>query len=174
MNKLSLLCVAFCIMLCPLFYSSCNEDELPPITREGKNTFGCFVNGELFLPKGPLGQSGLHAEVSNYRDTVTLNIYAGNSGDNKVLVVSIYDSPVLQTGKSYDLKNPGFHVHYIDYDDSKNCTYETVEEGHITISKLELSEDIISGTFEITILSNNCKDSVSLKQGRFDIAEIVR
>ena len=176
MNNLSLLCAGFCIILCPLFYSACNEDEdeLPPITMEGRNTFGCLVNGELFLPNGPLGQFGLHAEISNYNDTTGLIIYVDNTTANKTLAVSIFDSPILQTGKSYDLRDSNFQVQYIDYDDSNNCTYETVEEGYITLSKFELTENIISGTFEIKILSKDCNDSVSLKQGRFDIAEIVR
>ena len=99
MNNLSLLCAGFCIILCPLFYSACNEDEdeLPPITMEGRNTFGCLVNGELFLPNGPLGQSGLHAEISNYNDTTGLIIYVDNTTANKTLAVSIFDSPILQT-----------------------------------------------------------------------------
>lgn len=176
MSNLSWLCAGWCIILCSFFYGACNEDqdELPPITMEGRNTFGCFVNGELFLPKGPLGQSGLHAEISNYRDTAGLIIYASNTAANKVLTMSILDSPMLQMGKPYDLRDSNFQVQYIDYDDSRNCTYESVEEGYITLSKFELTENIISGTFEIKLLSKNCNASVTLKQGRFDIAEIVR
>jgi hypothetical protein len=141
---------------------------------EGKNTFGCLVNGKLFVSKGPLGQSGLHAEISNYRDTIGVIIYASNTSVNKVLIVSIYDSPTLQTGKSYDLKNPNFQVQYTDYANSNSCTYESVQEGYVTFSKFDLSKNIVSGTFAITILSNNCKDLVSVTQGRFDIAEIIR
>lgn len=129
---------------------------------EGKNTFGCLVNGELFLPKGPLGQSGLHAEISNFSDTVGLIIYVSNTSTNKVLLISIYDSPRLQTGKSYDLKNPNFQVQYIDYDNKNSCTYESVEDGFVTLSKFELTENIISGTFELTILSKTCNDDYCL------------
>ena len=54
MNNLSLLCARFSIILCALFYSACNEDEdeLPPVTMEGKNTFGCLVNGKVFELEG--------------------------------------------------------------------------------------------------------------------------
>jgi hypothetical protein len=27
------------------------QQQLPPITTEGKNTFGCLVNGEVWLPE---------------------------------------------------------------------------------------------------------------------------
>ena len=29
-------------------------DQLPPETQTGANTFGCLINGEVFLPKGRL------------------------------------------------------------------------------------------------------------------------
>jgi hypothetical protein len=28
------------------------EDGLPPITQTGPNTFGCLINGSVFLPNG--------------------------------------------------------------------------------------------------------------------------
>ena len=39
------------------------KEELPPITQEGKNTFGCLVNGKVWLPKGYDGTSNL--DLSN-------------------------------------------------------------------------------------------------------------
>lgn len=49
--KPSLLLLALCAML--LTSMKCKKDyieknELPPITHEGKDTFGCYVNGEIF------------------------------------------------------------------------------------------------------------------------------
>ncbi|MCW3074373.1 MAG: hypothetical protein JWP69_1442 [Flaviaesturariibacter sp.] len=29
-----------------------DNDKLPPITQNGANTFGCLVNGKVWLPKG--------------------------------------------------------------------------------------------------------------------------
>ncbi|MEO6837649.1 MAG: hypothetical protein ABI185_04635 [Ginsengibacter sp.] len=28
-------------------------DQLPPATQSGANTFGCLIDGKVFLPKGP-------------------------------------------------------------------------------------------------------------------------
>ena len=50
------------LILLALFFmaSSCHQDditdlgnpnELSPITKEGLNTYGSYINGELFLPK---------------------------------------------------------------------------------------------------------------------------
>ncbi len=31
------------------------EDQLPPITETGANTFGCLINGKVFIPKDKTG-----------------------------------------------------------------------------------------------------------------------
>ncbi len=51
--------------------SKCSKDELPPETQEGKNTFGCYVNGKLFVPGGGLGP----IKTCYYQ-----SIYPGESG----------------------------------------------------------------------------------------------
>ena len=40
------------LALLAILLSACERDiptTLPPATQEGKNTFGCYINGELFL-----------------------------------------------------------------------------------------------------------------------------
>ena len=32
--------------------SRCKKDVLPPETQDGKNTIGCYIDGELFVPGG--------------------------------------------------------------------------------------------------------------------------
>ena len=43
---LMLLCAAGCKK------DKASEDQLPPATQTGANTFGCLVNGKVFVPKG--------------------------------------------------------------------------------------------------------------------------
>ena len=45
-------------------------DDLPPVTTTGANTFGCLVNGELFIPKvnfGPRRALESYFDISNGR-----------------------------------------------------------------------------------------------------------
>ena len=50
---LALSCVLLTNMTCKKSYIE--KNELPPITQTGANTFGCYVNGEIFLPRsGPM------------------------------------------------------------------------------------------------------------------------
>ena len=54
------------LLAVPLLWGGCDKplfqpnkdnteepEELPPITTTGENTFGCLVNGEVWLPAGP-------------------------------------------------------------------------------------------------------------------------
>ncbi|HYG16765.1 MAG TPA: hypothetical protein VEC12_13495 [Bacteroidia bacterium] len=54
MNK-SFIILLLLILAIPVWFAACIDDkpepkpEMPPLTFEGKNTFGCTINGELLL-----------------------------------------------------------------------------------------------------------------------------
>ena len=163
------------LALLAIGFSACQEDdELPAITSEGKNTFGCLVNGELWLPKGRLGQGGAFIEIQQPKDTVVINIYAGNDKANSNIAFSIHDSPTLQTGKTYDLTYDKFYARYVDYATDVSCHYDEALTGSIRLSKFDPDGNIIAGTFEFKAYSDGCKDTVTITEGRFDIGEIMQ
>ena len=45
--------------------SSTTEDQLPPETTTGAMTFGCKVNGKVFVPKDGNGRPGLYVQYVN-------------------------------------------------------------------------------------------------------------
>ena len=63
-------------------------------STEGKNTFGCVVNGKLWLPEGSLGQGATHAEIYKRPDTLAVNIYSSNQSQS--IFMSIIDFPDLR------------------------------------------------------------------------------
>lgn len=142
MNNLSLLCARFSIILCALFYSACNEDEdeLPPVTMEGKNTFGCLVNGKVFVSKGRPGNVGTYAEVQYAQDTIGVDLYAMNSETDQTLIFSFYDSPDLLESKRYDL------LKYTVFYTTKDCDYrsDNLINGWIELSRYDINAQIIS------------------------------
>lgn len=162
------------LLALPVAFSTCrDEDELPPITMEGKNTFGCLVNGKMFISKGGFGQSGTHAEVYKRPDTVAINIYAGNSVENQTIFISIIDSPDLRINGTYDFNNDKCcGLQYLNYDNEISCSYEAPVSGYVKLSKFDLSKGIVAGTFEFKAYSLECEDTVVITEGRFDIAEI--
>ncbi|MEM1406713.1 MAG: hypothetical protein AAGG59_08065 [Bacteroidota bacterium] len=60
MRHLSLSLMAMAVLMTLFAAAGCSDDEpgsqepidqLPPATREGRNTFGCLVNGEAWVTK---------------------------------------------------------------------------------------------------------------------------
>lgn len=162
------------------FLSSChlfdNEPELPPITTEGKGTFGCLVNGKLFLPDAPFGYgTGVRAELYKDDTLSAVNIYAGNSTIKESFFISILDEPFLQTGYTYDLTDTTrCGIEYLTYMLIPSCDYVKVISGSVKLLKFEVTSTpkIIAGTFELTASSVDCKDTIIVTQGRFDISDV--
>ena len=62
-------------------------------STEGKNTFGCVVNGKLWLPEGSLGQGATHAEIYKRPDTLAVNIYSSNQDQSIFMSIRIDIEP---------------------------------------------------------------------------------
>jgi hypothetical protein len=96
------------VLICglTLISASCKKekkgiDGLPPATQTGANTFGCLVNGVLFIPKG--NSSGTTFKQVNYGyEGGILSFYLSGSDmsrSGKLLSVKLRSSNIsLQTG----------------------------------------------------------------------------
>lgn len=155
--------------------TSCKKSKpevLPEITQEGKNTFGCLIDGQVFLP---------HTSFNNYArlsasymapPSPLLSISAPNDKkDGKSLSFYAKGLTVVE-GATYKLGREG--------DDgvvSAKCiiniglsytlfSSSTSLPGEIHISKL--TSDIISGTFSYDAVSPDGK-KIEIRDGRFDL-----
>lgn len=175
MNKLLLLLTMM------LTLSSCNKDDdnnsdtLPPATQTGANTVGCLVNGEVFLPK----QEGINpAVVVNY-EYINGEFFFSLSFDNQIGTglkgVSIGTLRIdLQAGQTYILnKNNQDDGDFTGggglYTINTEIYYYTNADitGELTITRIDLSNSIISGTFWFDAI-NEDGDVVEIREGRFD------
>jgi hypothetical protein len=157
------------------FLSCCElfkvEPQLPPITMEGKNTFGCFVNGKVWLPKGSrFIQAVLSTYFSGPAQRRNLSFGAENvdSGSGFVFYVN---NPIL-IDQNYLLTDTTTEVFYGENGFGHiGCDYEDdhVVAGKLKILKFDLSENIVAGTFEFTSFNPACGDTVKITEGRFDI-----
>jgi hypothetical protein len=163
------------ILLAAISLSACDscEDEipteLPAETQTGANTFGCYVNELLFIPK-------LH----DWKFTTFYDIEAIYSRNYNYLSIESY-SPGLGSIE-IKLNNPTEYnptlinqIYFRSYTDLLNCvSYQSYNTGNITLTKFDTVNFIVSGTFESNI---NCAfykkeflpDSISITNGRFDI-----
>jgi hypothetical protein len=156
---------------------SCSKDapvnkDLPPATEEGKNTFGCYIDGSPFVAKvrftigGPMAVSGIFDEETN---DLKLQATRENSEDH---LESIKIRATLYEGEgSYFMRASHDEVEgYVDYSGNK-CTYyhDLTNLGTIVITYLNPTKNIIAGTFEMELVNPDCYyKTLKITEGRFD------
>jgi hypothetical protein len=146
------------------------EDQLPPITTTGANTFGCKVNGKVWLPYGSFSVHALDVNcyVGNKINNPTLTITGsnrknGNLSDIGIDVINLISD--TSTYKIYNRLNEG-----LLYSDN-NQAYEPFDTfGIVKIIKLDTIAKIISGTFSfIGYTDHTHSKQVNVTDGRFDL-----
>ena len=153
-----------------LFNTNCKDkitlnpvkEELPAITQTGANTFGFLLNGEVWLPKAALLQQKLDLSYDPTYKGGTLNIIAKRYfSDGNFQSISMGGLMVSKAG-IYDL--------FVSFNDGK-CNYEvdiTKPVGVLIITKIDLVQKFISGTFEFKLEKQGCT-TINATQGRFDL-----
>jgi hypothetical protein len=151
------------------------EDELPLATQTGAGTFGCKINGKVFVPKGfdGTGRPNPHIQYDfDLQGQPYLSIQAsqfasgtGNGGVdigfNEINSIGYYNIGNLFSiafGWSNEIGNCGSASWY------NNVYYQ----GGGIITKLDINNRIISGTFECKFKRPDC-DTTKITDGRFDI-----
>ncbi|WP_340152471.1 hypothetical protein [uncultured Marivirga sp.] len=180
-----------------LIASSCQkedikvEDELPPITQEGLNTFGCKIDGEVLVPKD--GDPSLF--VGSRKGLIAGNPHAGENPVKSYFFIRVLNAqdeggdyiflyiPELEVEGEYELgnstgstpyeNNSPNHAIVISYDgETAGKRYLSFEGGgDIVIDRYDTINTIISGTFEFDVIkeSDPLSDTISVTDGRFDI-----
>ena len=149
---------------------SCEQEEvLPHATQEGKNTFGCLINGDVWVPKGYNGTPKLDLSYDPGYAGGALNLNAYRiSGENREYL-TIFASEVKSKGV-YELVDTDSAAAIFRI--SGRCSYDlddNVERtGKLIITNFDLDKAIISGTFEFTLAKPGC-DTIRVTEGRFDM-----
>ena len=146
-------------------------DELPPATMTGANTFGCLVNGEVWRPyTESIWESSLN--VKHDKGWVNCDqLFIGanrkfSSDFNQEIIINVW-CPKLGINNI----TPGKGV-FLDFFVEPPCGYryrvDTLSPYTINITKLDTINNIASGTFEFTVINNECQDTLRITEGRFD------
>ncbi|WP_400192899.1 hypothetical protein [Hymenobacter sp. B81] len=161
--------------------SKCKHDDptpaaqLPAATQEGKNTFGCLVNGQVWLPQG---SSGI---APNFRvsydpgyagGSLAIRTYRYPTGSSKGQGLILGSGGVARPG-TYALAAPDAAAFFsneawpfpcTEYDNDLPGTYC---RGTLTVTRLDIAARIVSGTFAFTLAKPGC-DTLRVTDGRFD------
>ncbi len=159
--------------------------KLPEATQIGANTFGCLVNGQLWLPEGApmFGGTSVNTDYDpslskgfltitarrfrspTDRETIGVTIDSARSGieytylpwDGKRLLLLRFSYENLKTkcGIASVDKDTG-------YDSTLFCS------GRVKLTRVDPEVRIVSGIFEYTLYKPGC-DTIKVTNGRFDI-----
>lgn len=140
--------------------------ELPPETQTGANTFGCYINGQPWMPYG------LNALSVGIADDSLLFINAKRKYSGHYTSLSFEFLNFESSNSLYPLAfNPTeAAVTYSDLSSNSNpkvYTVQTGSEGLLTITRLDTVERIMSGRFHFTA-TDGAGDTVRITDGRFD------
>lgn len=151
-------------------------DELPPETQTGANTFGCLVDGKVFIPKGnPLAGPVKKAQyqlvngrqgfgVSGSYSDGNISKLVGIIGDSVKVTIGTFGLTSLSAGKF----RGGYS--YGDLTIIPPIQYETneINLGELTITKFDTINQIVSGRFWFDAKNTNGQ-IVQIRSGRFDM-----
>lgn len=188
---------ALLLILLQITIVSCNkdenvvspcEDQLPAITTNGANTFGCCINGNLLKPRDGSGTfGGADGGFLTWGDP---------SGNNEYDEIDIHDFKSERTGsilihiqnvfnngvgdyiidqsnglRGYD-SNSNTHLfcRVFDYKNNQYQYYRSFDNsGVIKILRYDFANRTVSGTFNCKVVnSSNSNDTIQIKDGRFD------
>ena len=191
----------FNIFLATALFSACSKDnspqpepdKLPDATMVGANKAGCYINGELLLPKNGsqaiggspayglkigaglnfnlpiIGDDYLFVRIANLRD---------NGGDD--IYIHLNDTTIgvgnYQIGQSNGQyfadghNNPQVIAHTYDAINLGKTFYSFPNSGIIIITRFDYLNGIYSGIFNCTLYNkDNPAETIQVTDGRFDI-----
>jgi hypothetical protein len=180
------LAVLFCFISVSAIFckKSSPGDSLPPITQEGKNTFGCKINGKVWVPHWNClyltgGTAEMDYAIVPKTDSSLLplvwEMHLGREADFSLF--SFQQAPTLSDHLIY---HPGniFDSLRIDYIGPPVNLYNNINvfvkivPRFFNIDKLDTLNKIVAGTFAFTLYgsdNNSNLDSVVITEGRFDL-----
>lgn len=163
----------YCLLFCSLFFlsNSCKkEDPLPATTGEGKNIFACYVNGEVWKPYSEDFKANTRS-AEYYSGTLSIGALRSTKDFSEKIFIVLKDIP-LTTG-SYPLNDSTKYGRYIKTlaGTVGGDTYTTIPThvGNVTITKVDQSRRIVTGTFFFKARQTNGSATVTVADGRFDL-----
>ncbi len=170
--------IAFSITACkkPPVEPESDTLELPPKTQEGKHTFGCLLDGEVFVAgldnANPLGTIplGVNYDAPNDYLIVQGKRERSNGAIERVTIrVLIPDG--INTYEMY-FETDEF-TGYGGVGDVIGCGFyhDLDNKGSVTITHLDTIKNTVSGTFAMELINPDCeeKQTMSVTDGRFDV-----
>lgn len=152
------------------------EEQLPPETHSGSGTFGCLINGAVFLPTGtPLAGPILSCGYQYINGGYYFQLKARQDIGSQTLTIALFtDSLEIEQGTLLRLSQKnlsgyayGQHGHYEVSSTPKLFYTDSINVGELKINFLDTINRIVSGTFWFDGVTAD-GEKVQIREGRFD------
>ena len=165
----NILYILFAILIVSCNNDDDNNETLPAATQTGNGTFACYVNGKAFIDT-----SGGYFNC--YYQFVDGEYYFSIAGEDSNH--NIFDQIILASNAS-SIEEDVVYTLTCNLTDSYygevaftgqllGTTTCNSNYGTMTITKLDFTNNIVSGTFEFDIIHPNSGEIIQIRNGRFD------
>jgi hypothetical protein len=161
-----------CIICCAIMFVliSCEKDEeeliLPEMTSSGLNTFGCYIDENLFVytkKSGLLWDSPINGYYDEEANILSIYSYA-KSYEKNDLSLSVIDS-IVEVGKKYEVSE----AEYVNHATKTSYYICKDQPSEICILYFDKEKKIVSGTFCFKAINPKNNHIITISEGRFDI-----
>jgi hypothetical protein len=138
-------------------------EKLPPETQEGKNTFGCLVDGKAWVTRTSIDAYAYYQE-----GVLSIGAFIDENNTSQGIGFIIRTQELMNI--IYPLNNS--QEHFAEFGDNiLKCLFTTTDIyfGQINLTKFDQTQLIISGTFEFEAYSSDCIKTIKITHGRFDL-----
>lgn len=167
-------------ILSVVLLASCTKEvtELPPETQTGANTFGAKINGEFWIPQtfGSIPVNDI-LEARLIGDWLTINARNFSKSPTetefeiRILGVTGPGTYLLNEDAVHP-SNDESYAFYVKrkFTPENEWMTSSVNTGSVTITKLDVANKIVSGTFHFDMMNIfNTPEPIAVTEGRFDI-----
>lgn len=176
--KKNLLAVLFFSMLLTSCKKEVTDEDMPAATQTGANTFGARVNGQVWIPQrfGTIPASNLlEARMIGNDLIINARNFANSPNETEFEIRVIGVTTTGTFSLNTNVTHPSFANSYAYYvkrnlTPSNEWVTSSGYTGSVTITRFDLSANIVSGTFQFNALNiYNSPEPLSVTDGRFDI-----
>ena len=144
-------------------FSSCQKEDLnvlPQETQTGANTFGCYIENQLF--------------VRSYGATITHTPYISAIYTKDSAFLEIYAENKDIGNFGFWIKNPKVNtfnrIYKVVFESSNHDLYSSKNMDYIYLTKFDTINKIVSGRFDYILKSESDSTlKINISKGRFDI-----
>jgi hypothetical protein len=151
-----------------------SQNQLPPITTSGANTFGCTLNGKNWVAYTDYSFPKLSVEYDKSNGTLRVIAYKKQKGKDDDETLDFNVGPIRSIGffTFSNYQNGGDLLYSPPYAFGYTFVTDSIHTGTLEILKIDTVGRIVSGKFmaDLTYYDANVSDSIiQIRNGRFDV-----